>query len=311
MRNWVIVVGFTVLIGSSYTVFAQNPSERTAHRPSVKKIHASYKKEDRSTAAHRAVKSVGEPKVRSASVLVVDQDDGTYLYEKNPDEVRPIASITKLMTAMVVLDAKLPLNQEITITEDDVDQLRHSASRLPLGTTLPRRELLRLALMSSENRAASALARTYPGGLHAFVKAMNRKARELGMHDTHFVDSTGLHSENVSTARDLAKMVEASYRYELIREFTTTAHHEVELGRRSLAFLNSNRLVANKGWEIGLSKTGFINEAGRCLVMQATIAGRKVIIVLLDSWGRLTRIGDANRIKRWMESRLLSGRSSG
>ena len=243
--------------------------------------------------------------VRSASALVVDYENGDFLYAKNVDSVMPIASITKLMTAMVVLDMQQPMDEFISIDEADVDVYRNTSSRLRVGTILPRIELLRLALMSSENRAAAALARTYPGGTQEFVAAMNRKAKQLGMVSAQFVDSTGLRSENAATARDLVRMVRASYDYDLIREFTTTSRHEVELydSGRTLGFKNSNSLVANRDWEIGLSKTGFTNDAGRCLVMQAKIATRPVIIVLLDSLGKMTRIGDANRIKKWIQRR--------
>ena len=247
--------------------------------------------------------------LRSAAALVIDQEDGSLLYAKNTDAVMPIASITKLMTAVVVLDAGLPLDQPITITRDDVDRLKGTRSRLRLGLTLSRRELLRLALMASENRAAAALARTYPGGKSVFVVAMNQRAKQLGMRDTRFVDPTGLNPDNVSTALDLAMLVNAGYHYPLIRDFTTQESHRVAVNphakkRRyqTVAFRNSNGLVRAGEWEIGLSKTGYISEAGRCLVMQARIATKPVIIVLLDSWGKLTRIGDANRIKRWVES---------
>ena len=252
-------------------------------------------------------------KLYSASALVIDQEDGQLLYAKNTDAIMPIASITKLMTAVVVLDAKLPLDEPITITREDVDTLKGTRSRLKLGVTLPRRDMLRLALMASENRAAAALARNYPGGTGAFVQAMNQKARELGMTDTRYVDPTGLDPDNVSTALDLALMVNAGYRYALIREFTTQDSHRVAMGasakkRRysTVAFRNSNGLVRSGTWDIGLSKTGYISEAGRCLVMQARIAAKPVIIVLLDSWGKFTRIGDANRIKQWIE-RLEDG----
>ena len=209
------------------------------------------------------------------------------------------------MTAMVVLDSGLPLNETVYVDNADLDMLKHTSSRLRVGTGLTRHDMLRLALMSSENRAAAALGRAYPGGTAEFVAAMNRKAVELGMWNTRFVDSTGLSSENVSTAEDLVRMVRAAYEYPLIREFTTTAAHEVATaGGRSLEYRNSNRLVKNPTWEIGLSKTGYISEAGRCLVMQARIAARSVVIVLLDSWGKYTRIGDANRIKKWLESTL-------
>lgn len=243
--------------------------------------------------------------VKSSSALVIDPIDGRTLYAKNVDTVVPIASITKLMTAMVVLDAGVDLREAVAITEDDIDTIKGTRSRLKIGTVLERDELLRLALMASENRAAAALARAYPGGTHAFVTAMNHKALELGMSHTRFVDSTGLSSDNVSTAQDLAKMVVAAHRYPLIQEYTTLPSYVVHgNGGRAIAFGNSNGLVKNSEWHIDVSKTGYISEAGRCLVMQARIAAKPVIIVLLDSWGRYTRIGDANRIKRWMEAAL-------
>jgi D-alanyl-D-alanine endopeptidase (penicillin-binding protein 7) len=224
----------------------------------------------------------------------------------------PIASITKLMTAMVVLDAQLPLSEEITIDSADIDVLKNTRSRLKVGSSLTRQQLLRLALMSSENRAAAALGRAYPGGIEAFVSAMNNKAFELGMGNSRFVDSTGLSSSNVSTARDLVKMVEAAHFYEEIRDFSTTTTHALNSPdyRRGLKYTNSNNLVSNVQWQIGVSKTGFLSAAGRCLVMQANITGKPVIIVLLDSNGKKTRIGDAIRIKQWMEASLTRKRSS-
>jgi D-alanyl-D-alanine endopeptidase (penicillin-binding protein 7) len=245
------------------------------------------------------------PELKSSAALVVEQG-GPVLYAKNVDAVVPIASITKLMTAMVVLDARLTLNQRITITTADLDGIKGTRSRLKVGTTLTRGELLHLALMSSENRAAAALGRSYPGGTQVFVAAMNKKAAELGMWRSRFVDGTGLSSDNVSTAQDLAMLAEAAYQYPLIREYTTYPDHKVRLNNgKTLAYRNSNGLIKNPEWSIGLSKTGYISEAGRCLVIQARIAAKPVIIVLLDSWGRLTRIGDANRIKHWMETHNL------
>jgi len=241
--------------------------------------------------------------VKSTSALVLDQAGQRVLYSKNIDWVVPIASITKLMTALIVLESRLPLDEPIKITNDDRDGLKGTRSRLTVGMSISRDDLLRLALMASENRAAAALTRAYPGGTTAFVAAMNRKAAELGMWRTRFVDGTGLSHGNVSNAQDLARLVGAAYRHPLIREYTTDTQHTVQLPRgRKMQFTNSNRLVRNAGWDIGLSKTGYISEAGRCLVMQAQIADTPVIIVLLDSWGHLTRIGDANRIKKWMES---------
>lgn len=242
--------------------------------------------------------------LRSQAALILDAEHGRVLFHKNADAVLPIASITKLMTAIVVLDAKLPLTEEIAIEDADVDILKNTRSRLRVGSSLPRHDMLRLALMSSENRAAAALGRTYPGGISAFVDAMNRKAFELGMGNSYFVDSTGLNSANVSTARDLAKLVDAAEDYDIIREFSTTAKHAVVFGDedRSLQFVNTNNLVRSGSWDIGISKTGFLSEAGRCLVMQAKITGKPIIIILLDSWGKNSRIGDANRIKKWMET---------
>ncbi|HUX26718.1 MAG TPA: D-alanyl-D-alanine endopeptidase [Burkholderiales bacterium] len=249
--------------------------------------------------------------LRSAAAIVQDAETGEVLYDKNADAVTPIASITKLMTAMVVLDAGVDLNQDVTISSADKDWLLGTRSRLRPGATLSRKELLRLALMSSENRAAAALARTtYPGGIEPFLQAMNHKARMLGMNDTHFDDATGLSSANVSSAEDLVKMVRAAHRYALIRKFTTTSGHEVQVAGRSLAYHNTDRLVSNESWNIGLSKTGFTNDAGHCLVLQATLAERQVIIVLLDSWGRLSRIGDANRIRAWLEANARSHSAS-
>ena len=250
-------------------------------------------------------------RIKSALALVVDQETGEVLYSKNTDEVTPIASITKLMTAMVVIDSGLPMLESISVDRADVDHYKGSRSKLSVGTTLMRAEALKLALMASENRAAAALARTYPGGTQAFVDAMNAKAFELGMLDSHFVDPTGLRPENVSTAQDLAILVAAAHSYTLIRDYTTSPSFSVDtLTRRGhhrvLRFVNSNRLVRSSAWDIGLSKTGYISEAGRCLVMQSRIADRSLIIVLLDSWGKLTRIGDANRIRRWLEREFSS-----
>ncbi|MBL8449960.1 MAG: D-alanyl-D-alanine endopeptidase [Dechloromonas sp.] len=238
----------------------------------------------------------------SASALVLDQSTGEPIIEKNPGAVTPIASISKLMTAMVVLDARLDMQEVIAIGDEDVDSLKGTRSRLPVGTTMTRETAMLLALMSSENRAASALGRHYPGGLPAFVAAMNQKARALGMQHTRFEEPTGLSSNNVSTALDLARMVAAAAQYPEIRAFSTTAEARVDLNGRQRDFGNTNALVKNERWEIGVSKTGYISEAGRCLVMQAQVAGKSVLIVLLDSVGKMTRVGDANRIKRWMEN---------
>jgi serine-type D-Ala-D-Ala endopeptidase (penicillin-binding protein 7) len=241
--------------------------------------------------------------LKSSVALVVDQESGETLFQKNPKAVLPIASITKLMTAIVVLDAGLPLDEMLTVTEADRDTERHSSSRLQVGAQLSRRDMLQLALMASENRAASALGRSYPGGPAVFVAAMNQKARELRMVDSRFADPTGLSGHNVSNARDLATLVRTAYEYPLVREFSTAPGLNVETGpRRVVAFRTTNRLVDATDWDIGLQKTGYISEAGRCLVMQATIDGRGVVIVLLDAAGTHYRMADAQRIRAWLRS---------
>lgn len=244
--------------------------------------------------------------LKSSVALVLDQDTNEVLFSKNPDAVLPIASITKLMTALVVVEAKQPLDEVLTITQDDVDTEKHSSSRLAVGTRLSRGEMLHLALMSSENRAAHALGRHYPGGLDAFVEAMNAKAHELGMKDTRYVEPTGLSSSNQSSAQDLARLVKAAHQYELIRELSTSPEYQVAVGRRQMLFHTTNALVRNPSWDIGLQKTGYISEAGRCLVMQAQLAGRKLIMVLLDSAGKYSRIGDAERIRKWVEGQVAA-----
>ena len=242
----------------------------------------------------------------SASALVIDQETGQTIIEKQSGAVVPIASISKLMTAMVVLDAKLDMNEVITIGDDDVDGLKGTRSRIPVGTAMTRETAMLLALMSSENRAANSLGRHYPGGMPAFVRAMNRKAQALGMLNSRFEEPTGLSSNNVSTAHDLARMVAAAARYPEIRSFSTTGEARIDLNGHIREFHNTNALVRSDNWEIGVSKTGYISEAGRCLVMQARVADKPVVIVLLDSAGKMTRVGDANRIKRWMESASLT-----
>jgi D-alanyl-D-alanine endopeptidase (penicillin-binding protein 7) len=247
-------------------------------------------------------------RLRSASALVVDRS-GHQIYGKQAAQPLPIASITKLMTAMVVLDAGLPMGEKITIDKQDRDLLRLTGSRLKYGATLTRGELLKLALMASENRAASALARTFPGSREAFVRAMNDKAGALGMDQSHFADSTGLDAGNVSSARDLVKMVQAAREYGPIRAATTTRSAQVRpyRNRGPLKYNNTNRLLKNKAWKIALSKTGYINEAGRCIVMEAEIAGEPMIIVLLNSFGKLTPFGDSNRIRKWIEGSIKAG----
>ena len=242
------------------------------------------------------------PGLHSHAALLLDMQNGEALYQKNATQVVPIASITKLMTAMVMLDAHLPMNEEFYITDDDVDTLKGSRSRLAVGTQLSRQEALVLALMSSENRAAHALGRNYPGGIPAFVAAMNRKAQELGMTNSRFLDPTGLNSGNVSTARDLAKMVTAASKYPAIREASTTSDAKFDVRGRIQEYRNTNPLVRSDSWDIGVTKTGFIREAGKCLVMQAKVNNRPVVFVLLDSEGSMTRVGDANRLKKWAEA---------
>lgn len=242
--------------------------------------------------------------LKSSVALVLDQDTNEVLLSKNSQAVLPIASITKLMTGLVVAEAKLPADEVITITQDDVDTEKHSGSRLAVGTQLTRGEMMHLALMSSENRAAHALGRTYPGGLAAFVSAMNLKAHQLGMLDTRYVEPTGLSSSNQSSAHDLAELVKEASKHEVLRQLSTSPEHQVEVGSRLLQFRNSNGLVRSGSWDIGLQKTGYITEAGRCLVMQAQLAGRKVIMVLLDSAGKYSRIGDAERIRKWITTEV-------
>ncbi|MDT3670389.1 MAG: serine hydrolase [Aromatoleum sp.] len=253
-------------------------------------------------AAAVEVDRLGLPLLRSSAFLIQNQNTGEVLLEKKSDAVLPIASITKLMTAMVVLDGGQSLSEEVVITDEDLDTLKGTGSRLALGTRLTREQLLHLALMSSENRAASALGRSYPGGIAAFVNAMNIKARMIGLADTHFSDSTGLNPMNVSSPRDLARMVSAASTYPLIRQFSTSSEEHVQIGSRVQRFGNTNSLVRSPEWEIGLSKTGYIQEAGRCLVMQAWVNKQPVIIVLMDSDGRYTRTADAVRVKKWMEA---------
>ena len=240
--------------------------------------------------------------LKSGVALVLDQDTNEVLFSKNSQAVLPIASLTKLMTAVVVTEAKLPLDETLTVTQDDVDTEKHSRSRLKVGTQLTRGEMLHLALMSSENRAAHALGRHYPGGLDAFVEAMNHKAQELGMTDTKYVEPTGLSSRNQSSARDLATLVKAAHNHQIIRELSTSPEYQVAIGNRQMQFRNTNMLVRNPTWDIGLQKTGYISEAGRCLVMQAQMAGRKLIMVFLDSAGSRSRIGDAERVRKWINA---------
>ncbi|MDR6890464.1 MULTISPECIES: serine hydrolase [Variovorax] len=240
--------------------------------------------------------------LKSSVALVIDQDTHEVLFSKNDHAVLPIASLTKLMTGLLISEAHLPNDELITITQDDVDTEKGSRSRLTVGTTLSRGELLHLALMSSENRAAHALGRTYPGGLATFVSIMNAKAKMLGMKDTRYVEPTGLSSRNQSSAQDLALLVNAAYSDATVRSLSTSPEYQVEVGNRVLQFNTTNRLVKSPDWEIGVQKTGYISEAGQCLVMQAKVAGRKLIMVFLDSAGKFSRIADAERVRRWVEA---------
>jgi D-alanyl-D-alanine endopeptidase (penicillin-binding protein 7) len=295
------------------SVAGKKPAAKSVSKKAAKPTPRSSKSSKSATAKKQAVEnSAAEqnggvtPKLASTVAVVIDQASGDVLYEKNADAVVPIASITKLMTAMVALDVQPNLAETLTISKDDIDHLKGTHSRLAVGTQLTREEMLRLALMSSENRASSALSRHYPGGRDEFIAAMNRKSHELGLTETHFSDPTGLTAANVSSARDLSKLVDAAHQYPLIREFSTSEEYQVAVKGRTQTFRNTNVLVKNDAWSIGLSKTGYISEAGKCLVMQTWFNNKPTIIVLLDSWGKLTRVGDANRIKRWIESIVSS-----
>jgi D-alanyl-D-alanine endopeptidase (penicillin-binding protein 7) len=238
--------------------------------------------------------------LKSSVAYVLDQNTNEVLFSKNPQAVLPIASITKLMTGLVVVEAGLSLDEKISVTADDIDTEKNTGSRLAIGTTLTRGDMLHLALMSSENRAAHALGRNYPGGLDAFVAAMNAKAASIGMTDTHYVEPTGLSSRNQSSAKDLAALVNVASQVPLLRDLTTSREARVALGKRLVQFRSTNGLLSNPLWDIGLQKTGFINEAGKCLVMQARMAGRQLIMVFLDSSGKASRIADAERMRKWL-----------
>lgn len=243
--------------------------------------------------------------LKSSVAYVLDQDTNEILFQKNENAVLPIASLTKLMTAVIVSEAQLDPNELITITEADVDTEKGSRSRLKVGTQLTRQELMLLALMSSENRAAHALGRSFPGGMQSFVLAMNAKAKIIGMQDTRYVEPTGLSSRNQSSAKDLATLTGYAYNDKIIRELSVSRDHQVVVNEKPLNYVNTNRLVRGSDWDIGLQKTGFISEAGQCLVMQAKVAGRRLIMVFLDSAGKLSRLGDAERVRRWVESNTV------
>jgi serine-type D-Ala-D-Ala endopeptidase (penicillin-binding protein 7) len=254
--------------------------------------------------------SLDEPGLRSSAALVLDATHSTVLYSRHADVAMPIASISKLLTALTVADAKQPMDEVIEITDEDRAIGKGAFSRLAVGARLTRGDLFHLALMASENRAAHALARNYPGGMAAFMPAMNAKARELGMSSSHFVEPTGLSSENVASPEDLSKLVMAASKNATIRDYSTDPGYDVRVGRRIIGFRNTDSLVNNPTWNIIVQKTGYIEEAGRCLVMQTVIEGRTVVIVLLNSFGKQTRVADATRVRKWMEAKLLQGASS-
>jgi serine-type D-Ala-D-Ala endopeptidase (penicillin-binding protein 7) len=301
---------FALALPATHLLAAEKASNKKASKPEVIKVKHKPTPRKQPTVQEALMDEYdgsGILQLASSKALIVNQETGEVLFAKNTNTLTPIASVTKLMTAMVVLDAGLSMEESLTVSQDDIDTLKGTGSRLRIGTTLSRGEMLQLALIASENRAASALGRHYPGGITAFVHAMNLKAMELGMVSTHFVDSTGLNSQNISTAEDLVLLVRAAYEYPEIRQVSTTPSQEVALSgvRNPMNFVNTNSLVRKGDWVIGLSKTGYISEAGRCLVMQAEISGQPLIIVLLDSNGKQTRIGDANRIRKWIESSYL------
>jgi len=307
LKKSLLCLTLFALIFAQQSTFAATKKHRILHKSRTASAANAYgsSQVDASQDNLKEVYQNGEPVLASSKAVVLDQETGEVIYGKDINAPTPIASVTKLMTAMVVLDAQLPLDEVLTVTEEDVDRLKGSSSKLPVGSELTRGELLHMALMASENRAASALGRNYPGGLIGFVAAMNAKARQLGMMDSRFADPTGLNSGNVSTAIDLAKMVNAAYQYQQIRLVSTSPSQQFNVSKykQPVNFNNTNLLVRNSSqkWDIGLSKTGYISEAGRCLVMQAKISGKDVVLVFLNSVGKLSRIGDAERIRRWLE----------
>lgn len=279
--------------------------EASVPAPTSRLVQSSGPRLQGETGPHLRTPSAQAAALRSSVAYVQDLETSTVLFAKNENTVRPIASISKLMTALVVVDANLPMDEELEVTDDDIDRMRHTTSRLPVGMRMNRADMLHLALMSSENRAANALGRHYPGGMPAFVRAMNAKARELGMLDTHFVEPTGLSSENVSSPRDLVRLLRAASQRPLIHRYTTDTEYEVETRRgRTQTFRNTNALVRDSDWDIKVSKTGFINEAGECLVMLARINGRDLAIVLLDAQGKYSRIADAVRIRKFVQNEV-------
>ena len=292
-----------LLPGCLLLVFFTGTGLATDSPEQMAKLQLASASPQTTTATHWSTLNPKKLKLKSAAALVLDQN-GEEVYSKHVNEPRPIASIAKLMTAMVILDSELDLQEKITITKDDRDLIQLTGSRLKYGAALTRKQMLQLALMSSENRAANALARTWPQGKKAFVAAMNKKAAALGMQASHFKDPAGLDPGNIASAYDTARMVTAAMTYPFIRNATTTRSASVRpyKDRGELRFNNTNRLLKNKNWDIRLSKTGYLNESGRCLVMQTEIDGQRLTIVLLNSFGKLTPFGDSNRIRKWIES---------
>lgn len=296
-----------LLIASFASQAEPSPDPSNRYDDNIAIAHPYVDEETKSTSEQDTVAPIElmtDPLLLASSVLVMDQKSGEILFDKNAEYLQPIASITKLMTAIVVLKANQPLQQTLTVAAADAAAARPTHSRLKVGARLSRSELLRLMLMASENRAAAVLARSYPGGLRRFVQQMNETAKAMGLSSTNFADPTGLHAANRSTARDLAALVQHAYGFDIIREYSTTPEYAVSLRRaRTTLFHNTNRLTRNADWNIGLSKTGFISASGQCLVLQAAVAGRALIMVILDSWGKGGRIEDAVRLRSWLEQR--------
>jgi serine-type D-Ala-D-Ala endopeptidase (penicillin-binding protein 7) len=318
---WIVAGALVLTMAAPQLSLAASPAAKPA---TAQKAQRAPAKKAKPKAAPRAKRKAEPPRpsfgqlyglhatddaldLKSSVALVVDQETDEVLFSKNSGAVLPIASITKLMTALVVTEAGLPLDEKLVVSQDDVSATAGSRSRLASGTALTRGEMLHLSLMASENRAAHVLGRTYPGGMDRFVVAMNAKARELGMTDTRYVEPTGLSPNNQSSAQDLTRLVRAADGHPIIRELSTTLDAAVAVGRRMVQFRNTNGLVRNPEWEIGLQKTGYISAAGRCVVMQTQMAGRKLIMVLLDSAGRYSRIGDAERLRSWLSQSVSGG----
>lgn len=301
-RGKTSLLAASCLLLSSMAAHAAGSSSTTSQHTVHHRSHAR---------AHHASLSLDGPGLHSSAALVFDETNRSVLYSRNADVAMPIASISKLVTALTVADAKQPMDEIIEITDEDRAVGKGAASRLAVGTRLTRGDLFHLALMASENRAAHALARNYPGGMAAFMPAMNAKARSLGMTSSHFVEPTGLSYENVASPEDLSKLLSAASHNAIIRDYSTDPSYDVRIGRRMVGFHNTNSLVNNPSWDIIVQKTGFINEAGRCLVMQTKIRDRTVDIVLLNSFGKKTRVADATRVRKWMEAKLLDGTSAG